>query len=152
MTGWTWRSMGGGTCLADSLDWRERGTPDRRDSLRASRLCRVRFCWWRANSRACRWCIERRMRDPEVQAQTTLGVGAGPEPVSPTTLRLTAEPVVAASRCKHEYLHARKTDYCVNWGDSGGTLESVAHREVCVWDRPSGYRSEERRIGKECRS
>src|ERR1039458_5600296 len=73
MTGWTWRSMGGGTCLAGSLDWRERGTPDRRDSLRASRLCRVRFCWWRANSRACRWCIERRIRDIEDQAQTALG-------------------------------------------------------------------------------
>src|ERR1039458_2714100 len=133
MTGWTWRSMGGGTCLAGSLDWRERGTPDRRDSLRASRLCRVRFCWWRANSRACRWCIERRMRDPEVQAQTTLGVGAGPERVSPTTLRLTAEPVVAASRFKHEYLHARKTDYCVNWGGLWGDPRvRSASRGVCV--------------------
>src|ERR1035437_6465195 len=39
----------------------------------------------------------------------------------PTTLRLTAEPVVAASRCKHKYLHARKSDYRVNWEDSGGT-------------------------------
>src|ERR1039458_6256567 len=73
MTGWTWRSVGGGTCLADSLDWRERGTPDRRDSLRASRLCRVRFCWWRANSPEDRGGIERRIRDPEVQAQTALG-------------------------------------------------------------------------------
>src|ERR1035441_10189902 len=38
MTGWTWRSMGGGTCLAGSLDWRERGTPDRRDSLRSEKV------------------------------------------------------------------------------------------------------------------
>ena len=38
----------------------------------------------------------------------------------PTPLRLTAETVVAASRCKHKHLHARKTDYRVNWGDSGG--------------------------------
>ena len=63
------------------------------------------------------------MRDPEVQAQTTLGVGAGPEPVSPTTLRLTAEPVVAASRCKHNHLYALKADYLVNSGDPGGTIE-----------------------------
>ena len=41
--------------------------------------------------------------------------------LEPTTLRLTAEPVVAASRCKHNYLGARKTDYGVNWGDFGGT-------------------------------
>src|ERR1035441_2151463 len=59
--------MGGGTCLADSLDWRGRGTPDRRDSLRASRLCRVRFCWWRASSPEYRWCIEGGARGPEVQ-------------------------------------------------------------------------------------
>ena len=39
----------------------------------------------------------------------------------PTTLRLTAETVVAASRCKHNHLQAIKTDYRVNWGDSGGT-------------------------------
>jgi len=40
----------------------------------------------------------------------------------PTTLRLTADTVVAASRCKHEYLDARKPDFAGNWGDSGGTL------------------------------
>src|SRR6266853_6963552 len=39
----------------------------------------------------------------------------------PTTLRLTAERLVAASRCKHNYLDARNTDYRVYWGDSGGT-------------------------------
>jgi hypothetical protein len=42
----------------------------------------------------------------------------------PATLRLTAELVVAASHCKHKYLDVRKTDYRVNWGDSGGTLNS----------------------------
>ena len=44
--------------------------------------------------------------------------------LEPTTLRLTAERLVAASRCKNNYLHARKADYRVNWGDSGGTLLS----------------------------
>jgi len=42
-----------------------------------------------------------------------------------TALRLTADPLVVASRCKHKYLHARESDYCVNWGDSGGTYEHV---------------------------
>ena len=37
-----------------------------------------------------------------------------------TNLRLTAEQLVGASRCKHNYLYALKTDYRVNWGDSGG--------------------------------
>src|ERR1022692_3925196 len=65
--------MGGGTCLADSLTWRGRGTPDRRDSLRASRLCRVRFCWWRASSPEYRWCIEGGDRGPEVQKSKSPG-------------------------------------------------------------------------------
>ena len=39
----------------------------------------------------------------------------------PKTLRLTADLVVASSRCKHDYLDARKPDYRVNWGDFGGT-------------------------------
>src|ERR1019366_3100467 len=124
MTGWTWRSMGGGTCLAGSLDWRERGTPDRRDSLRASRLCRVRFCWWRANSRACRWCIERRMRDLEVQAQTALGVGAG-QSQSALNPSVNSRAACRPLALQTQDLHARKTEFRVNWGDSGGTLESV---------------------------
>ena len=41
--------------------------------------------------------------------------------LEPTTLRLTADTVVAASHCKHKYLHARKSDFRVNWGDFGGT-------------------------------
>ena len=55
--------------------------------------------------------------------------------LQPTSLRLTAETVVAASRCKHQYLCAQKTDYCVNWGDSGGTLRDVAlgtARPICM--------------------
>jgi len=38
----------------------------------------------------------------------------------PTTLRLTADLVVAASRCKHKYLDARDLGYLPSWGDSGG--------------------------------
>jgi len=45
--------------------------------------------------------------------------------LEPTTLRLTAEPLVAASYCKHNYLRAQNADYRVNWGDSGGTLETT---------------------------
>jgi hypothetical protein len=41
------------------------------------------------------------------------------------SLRLTAELVVAASHCKHKYLDARKPDYRVNWGDSGGTRHTA---------------------------
>jgi len=41
--------------------------------------------------------------------------------LEPTTLRLTADPVVAASCCKHDYLQARERDFARNWGDSGGT-------------------------------
>ncbi len=40
----------------------------------------------------------------------------------PTTLRLTAERVVAASRCKHEYLRERSANFPGNWGYSGGTF------------------------------
>ena len=36
------------------------------------------------------------------------------------TLRLTADPVVAASHCKNNYLHAQKTDCRVNWGGLWG--------------------------------
>src|ERR1039458_5230885 len=127
MTGWTWRSMGGGTCLAGSLDWRERGTPDRRDSLRASRLCRVRFCWWRANSRACRWCIERRIRDLEVRAQTALGVGAGPEPVSTTTLRLTAEWLEAPHVANTSTYRQEKRTIALIGGTLGTSNQSRSH-------------------------
>src|ERR1035441_61776 len=44
--------------------------------------------------------------------------------LEPTTLRLTAEGFMAASRCKHKYLHARKADYFGIWGDSGGTPDA----------------------------
>jgi hypothetical protein len=41
--------------------------------------------------------------------------------LGPTTLRLTAERLITASRGKHNHLQATKTDYRVNWGeDSGG--------------------------------
>jgi hypothetical protein len=40
----------------------------------------------------------------------------------PTTLRLTAYRLVAASRCKHEDLRVQEVDFSGNWGDSGGTL------------------------------
>ena len=43
----------------------------------------------------------------------------------PTTLRLTAERLIAASRCKHKYLHARKVNSRENWGDSGGSLQGL---------------------------
>ena len=54
--------------------------------------------------------------------------------LDPTALRLTAEPLVDASRCKHNNLHAPKSNYLGIWGDSGGTppgrparlLESVS--------------------------
>src|ERR1039457_7206029 len=56
--------------------------------------------------------------------------------LEPTTLRLTAEWLIVASRCKHNYLDARNADYCVNWGDFGGTirdveLKSLRNRSLC---------------------
>jgi hypothetical protein len=36
------------------------------------------------------------------------------------TPRLTANSVIAASRCKQYYLYSQKTDYCVNWGGLWG--------------------------------
>ena len=57
----------------------------------------------------CRGCVENK------------GVRLAQVGFEPTTLRLTAEPVAVTSRCKHKYLHARKSDYRVNWEDSGGT-------------------------------
>ena len=38
----------------------------------------------------------------------------------PTTLRLTAERLLVASRCKHKHLQARKRVFAGNWGDFGG--------------------------------
>src|ERR1035437_1338956 len=61
--------------------------------------------------------------------------------LEPATLRLTAELVVAASRCKHKYLHARKTDYRDNWGDPGGTQEIVGStRRLSAVELPPGLR------------
>ena len=60
-------------------------------------------------------------RQPEVRRNSKWKDLAPQLGFEPTTLRLTADPVVAASRCKHKYLHAQNTDYCVNWGESGGT-------------------------------
>jgi hypothetical protein len=40
--------------------------------------------------------------------------------LEPTTLRLTAERLVAASRCKHNCLDAPRTYYRVNWGGLWG--------------------------------
>jgi len=45
--------------------------------------------------------------------------------LAPTTLRLTAERLIASSRCKHNCLEARNADSCVNWGDFGGTLTGI---------------------------
>jgi hypothetical protein len=42
--------------------------------------------------------------------------------LEPTTLRLTAEWLVAASQCKQKELGLQKADLAGNWGDSGGTL------------------------------
>ena len=42
-------------------------------------------------------------------------------PPEPTTLRLTAEWLIVASRCKHNYLDALNADSKGIWGDSGGT-------------------------------
>jgi hypothetical protein len=64
--------------------------------------------------------------------------------LEPTTLRLTAEPLIDASHCKHKYLDVRESDYCGNWGDSGGTLVEVrqtfhpelvwcSYRQCCLW-------------------
>jgi hypothetical protein len=44
------------------------------------------------------------------------------------TLRLTAEQLVAASRCKHDYLDAWERGFRGNWGDSGGTLTALQRR------------------------
>jgi len=41
--------------------------------------------------------------------------------LEPTILRLTAEPLIAASGCKHKYLNARCAEFHWNWGGSGGT-------------------------------
>ena len=40
---------------------------------------------------------------------------------SGAAVRLTAFPVVAISRCKHNYLRERNNDYAEMGGDSGGT-------------------------------
>ena len=48
--------------------------------------------------------------------------------LEPTTLRLTAEWLVAASHCKHNCLCARKPDFGGNWGNSGGTRPTVQLR------------------------
>ena len=54
------------------------------------------------------------------------GVNLAPQVgFEPTTLRLTADTVVAASRCKHNHLGSRKADYRVNWGDSSRPLRIV---------------------------
>jgi hypothetical protein len=44
--------------------------------------------------------------------------------LEPTTLRLTAECLKAASRCKHKYLDGRKANIRGIWGDFGGTRRS----------------------------
>ena len=44
--------------------------------------------------------------------------------LEPTTLRLTAEWLVAASHCKQKELGMQKADLAGNWGDSGGTIRN----------------------------
>lgn len=55
--------------------------------------------------------------------------------IRPTTLRLTAFPVVAASRCKRNYLHARKTDSRGNWGGLWGDPSPAMCRHGYLADR-----------------
>jgi hypothetical protein len=52
--------------------------------------------------------------------------------LEPTTLRLTAERLIVASRCKRKYLDARKRDFPGNWGDFGGTREFPIEQPVWV--------------------
>ena len=57
------------------------------------------------------------------EAIANKGLNVAPQVgLEPTTLRLTAERLMAASRCKHKYLDETKSDSAANWGDSGGTL------------------------------
>ena len=47
----------------------------------------------------------------------------------PTTLRLTAERLIAASHCKHRYLDVKGRDLGGNWGDSGGTPSQITAQD-----------------------
>src|ERR1035437_2083645 len=48
--------------------------------------------------------------------------------LEPTTVRLTAERLIAASRCKHNYLDANKAGFRENWGDSQGSCFQSCHK------------------------
>src|ERR1019366_5072973 len=68
----------------------------------------------------------------------------------PTTLRLTAERLIAASRCKHKYLHAQKADYRVNWGGIWGDsspprLQHLRQGSVIGWHNSNSTRRKHRR-------
>src|ERR1022692_3290888 len=56
------------------------------------------------------------------RAESSLSDNLAPQVgFEPTTLRLTAEWLIGASRCKHNYLGARKGNIRGIWGDFGGT-------------------------------
>ncbi len=69
----------------------------------------------------------------EISSGSAFAPVVGVEPIylapqvglEPTTLRLTAEWLVAASHCKQKELGMQKADLARNWGDSGGTLRDT---------------------------
>jgi hypothetical protein len=56
--------------------------------------------------------------------------------LEPQTLRLTAEQLVAASRCKHGGLRVQKPDFFVNWGGLWGYSREIAPKRYAHLPEP----------------